>query len=110
MHVKADLLDDVGDVGAVNVRYWRALVRLLKWVGSAIGGLDSAEIVAYVSTGVKTGLQSTMPAHSRTSRANWRWVRKSPSAWCCMETPKKMMEGPEILHGEFPLEGRYGLL
>jgi hypothetical protein len=30
MHVKADLLDDVGDVGAVNVRYWRALVRLLK--------------------------------------------------------------------------------
>jgi hypothetical protein len=23
---------------------------------------------------------------------------------------QKMMEGPEILHGEFPLEGRYGLL
>jgi hypothetical protein len=22
----------------------------------------------------------------------------------------KMLEGPEILHGEFPLEGRYGLL
>jgi hypothetical protein len=23
---------------------------------------------------------------------------------------QKMMEGPEILHDEFPLEGRYGLL
>jgi hypothetical protein len=23
---------------------------------------------------------------------------------------KKMMEGPEILHDEFPLEGRYGML
>jgi hypothetical protein len=31
-----------------------------------------AETLTYVSTGVETGLQSTMPACSRMSRANWR--------------------------------------
>jgi hypothetical protein len=30
MHVEADLLDGVGDIGRVNVKYWRAPVRLLK--------------------------------------------------------------------------------
>jgi hypothetical protein len=24
--------------------------------------------------------------------------------------PQEMMDGPEILHGEFPLEDRYGLM
>jgi hypothetical protein len=30
MHVEEDLLEGVCDVGWVNIRYWRALVRLLK--------------------------------------------------------------------------------
>jgi hypothetical protein len=30
MHVEADLLDGLGDVERVNVRYWRAPTRLLK--------------------------------------------------------------------------------
>jgi hypothetical protein len=46
--MEADLLDGVGDVG----------------------GLDSMETLTYVSIGVETSLQSTMPARSRISRVN----------------------------------------
>jgi hypothetical protein len=37
-------------------------------------------------------------------------VRKSPSAWYCTETPQKVVKRAEVLHGEFPYEGRYGVL
>jgi hypothetical protein len=94
----------------VNIRYRRASARLLNWVRSATGGPEVAETLTYVSMDVETGLQSTMPARSRTSRVNWRWVRKNSSAWCCMETPQEVVKRAEVLHSEFPLEGRYGVL
>jgi hypothetical protein len=30
MHVEADMLDGIANVGEVNIRYWRAPMRLLK--------------------------------------------------------------------------------
>jgi hypothetical protein len=45
VHVKALLLNDIGDVGSgrENVRYWRAPVRLRYVVTFATGGLSSSE-------------------------------------------------------------------
>jgi hypothetical protein len=36
--MEADLLDGVGDVGWVNVRYWRAPTKQLNWVRLETGG------------------------------------------------------------------------
>jgi hypothetical protein len=55
MHMKVNLLDSIGDVGLVNIKYCWALMRLLNQVGSATGGPKVVETLAYVSTGVETG-------------------------------------------------------
>jgi hypothetical protein len=97
--MKTNLLDGVDDVGRVNIMYWRAPTRLLNWVGSATGGPKVAETLTCVFTGVETSLQSIMPARSR----------KSSSTYCCTKN-QKMVKRVEVLHDEFPLESRYGVL
>jgi hypothetical protein len=61
MHVEEDRLDGIGEVGAGEHQVLE---------GSSNRGPDSAETLAYVSTDVKIGLQSTMSACLRISRAN----------------------------------------
>jgi hypothetical protein len=70
MHVEAYLLDDVDDVGVGERQVLEGPGEALEVSRSATGGPDSIETLACVSTDVKIGLQSTMPAHSRISRAN----------------------------------------
>jgi hypothetical protein len=67
MHVEADLLDGVDDVGAGERQVLEGPLEVSR---IRTGGSDLTETLACVSTSVKTGLQSTMPARSRISRAN----------------------------------------
>jgi hypothetical protein len=60
-----------------------------------------------VSTGVETGLQSTMPSDVESKLTLSEEVTGRLMLY---GDSQKMMEGPEILHDESPLDGRYGLL
>jgi hypothetical protein len=70
MHVEEDRLDGIGEVGAGEhqVLEGSSEAHEVSWISNR--GPDSAETLAYVSTDVKIGLQSTMPACLRISRAN----------------------------------------
>jgi hypothetical protein len=46
MHMEADLLDGIGDVGPAEHQVLEAPTRLMNWVRSAIGGLEVAETLA----------------------------------------------------------------
>jgi hypothetical protein len=90
--------------GWVNVRYWRAPVRLLKWVRSATGDL---------------GLcvhrhQNWLAVHHASSLKNIErkltLSEEEPVSLILYKDSQEMMEGSKILHGQFPLEGGYGLL
>jgi hypothetical protein len=60
-----------------------------------------------VSTGVETGLQSTMPYDVE---SKLMLSEEATGRLMLYGDSQKMMEGAEILHDEFPLDGRYGLL
>jgi hypothetical protein len=70
MHVEEDPLDGVGKVGAGEhqVLEGSSEAHEVSWISNR--GSDSAETLAYVSTDIKIGLQSTMLARLRISRAN----------------------------------------
>jgi hypothetical protein len=71
MHVEADLLDGVGEVGVGECQVLEGSSEAPEVPRiSNRRDPDSVETLACVSTRVKTGLQSTMPAPSRISRAN----------------------------------------
>jgi hypothetical protein len=65
----------------LKVRYWKALARLWKVVGSLTGAPVSEETLAYVYTDVVQSLQSVIPAHSRISRAYLRYCTETPKKW-----------------------------
>jgi hypothetical protein len=96
--------------GQVNIKYWRAPMRLLKWVGSATGDTDSVETLAYVSTGVKTGFAVHHASSLKNIESKLTLNEEEHVCLMLYRDSQKMMEESEILHGEFLLEGRYGLL
>jgi hypothetical protein len=69
MYMEADLLDDVDDV-IMGERLVLEGLNEAPELTHISNGRSKSETLSYVSTGVETGLQSTMPVHSRTSRAN----------------------------------------
>jgi hypothetical protein len=71
MHNLADLLDGVGDVRVDERQVLEGSGKAPELSRIRIGGPKVAEILTCVSTGIETGLLSTMPVHSRMSRANW---------------------------------------
>jgi hypothetical protein len=110
MHVKADLLDDVGDVGAGEHQ--------------VLEGPDEALEVSRISNR-RPGLSKDLDLRVH-QRQNWPAVHhasllknieskltlseKEPVSLMLYGDSQEMMEGSEILHDEFPPEGKYGLL
>jgi hypothetical protein len=108
MHVEADLLDDVGDVGAGEHQ--------------VLEGPDEAPEVSRISNR-RPGLggdlrlrvywhRNRLAVHHASSLKNIesKLTLSEEESASLMLYPQEMMEGPEILHVEFLLEGRYGLL
>jgi hypothetical protein len=110
MHVEADLLDGIGDVGAGERQ--------------VLEGPGETPKVSWVSNRrPRLGRDLGMRVHWR---QNWLAVHHTSSlknieskltlseeesaSLMLYGDPQEMMEGPEILHGEFLLEGRHGLL
>jgi hypothetical protein len=110
MHVVADLLDGIGDVEADECQ--------------VLEGPGEAPEVSRISNmrprlGGDLGLrvhwrQNWLAVHHTSSLKNIEskltLSEKESASLMLYEDPKEMMEGPEILHGEFLLDGRYGLL
>jgi hypothetical protein len=110
MHVEADLLDDVGDVGAGEHQ--------------VLEGLGEAPEVSQISNRrPRLDGDHGMRVHQRRNRLavhHASSLKNIESKLTLSEEElvrlmlygdsRKMMEGSEILHGEFPFEGRYGLL
>jgi hypothetical protein len=110
MHVEANLLDDVGDVGAGERQ--------------VLEGPSEAPEVSRISNrrpGLGRDLdlrvhwcQNRLAVHHASSLKNIEsklMLSEEESASLMLYgDPQEVMEGPEILHGEFLLEGRYGLL
>jgi hypothetical protein len=71
MHMETDLLDDVDDVGAGELQVLEGTGEApeLSQISNNMPG--SCGDLGRVSMDVETGLRSTMPVRSRTSRANW---------------------------------------
>jgi hypothetical protein len=109
MHVEADLLDDVGDIGAGECQ--------------VLEGPNEAPEVNRISNMPKLGGDLGMHVHRR---RNWLAVHhaisfknveskltlseEEPVSLILYGDSQEMMEGPEILYGEFSLKGRYGLV
>jgi hypothetical protein len=110
MHVKANLLDSVGEVSTGERQ--------------VVEGLGEAPEVSSINNR-RPGLDGDLVLHVHQC---WNWLTvhhasslkniESKLALSEEESVRlilygdsqKMMKGPEILHGEFPLEGKYGLL
>jgi hypothetical protein len=110
MHVEADLLNGVGNVGAGERQ--------------VLEGPDEAPEVSQISN-MRLGLdrdlglrvhwhQNQLAVHHASSLKNIEskltLSEEESASLMLYGDPQEMMEGPEILHGEFLLEGRYGLL
>jgi hypothetical protein len=110
MHVEADLLDGIGDVRAGECQ--------------VLEGPSEAPEVSRISNrrprlGGDLGLrvhqrQNRLVVHHASSLKNIKskltLSEEEPIHLMLYGDSQKMMEGPEIIHTEFPLEGRYGLL
>jgi hypothetical protein len=110
MHVEADLLDGVGDVGASERQ--------------VLEGPDEAPEVSWMSNrrprlGGDLGLrvhwrQNWLAVYHASSLKNIKskltLSEEESTSLMLYGDPQEMMDGPEILYGEFLLEGRYGLL
>jgi hypothetical protein len=110
MHVEADLLDNVGDVGAGE----RQVLEVP----------NEAPEVSQLSNrrprlGEDLGLcvhwhQNRLAVHHASSLKNIEsklmLSEEEPICLMLYGDSQKMMEGSEVIHGEFQLEGIYGLL
>jgi hypothetical protein len=110
MHVEAYLLDGVGDVRAGECQ--------------VLAGPGKAPEVSRISNrrprfGGDLGLRvhrcrNRFAVHHASSLKNIEskltLSEEESASLMFYGDPQEMMEGPEILHGEFLLEGRYGLL
>jgi hypothetical protein len=108
--VELDLLDIVGDVGAGEHQ--------------VLEGLDKAPKVSWISNrrpklGGYLGLcvhrcRNRLAVHHaslfKNIESKLMLSEEEPVSLMLYGDSQKMMEEPEILHGEFLLEGRYGLL
>jgi hypothetical protein len=110
MHVEVDLLNDIGDVGVGEHQVLEGLYETpeLSWISNRSPRLGG-NLGLYVH-----GRQNWLAVH----HASMLKDIKSKLALSEEELvylmlygdPRKVMEGSEVLHGEFPLEGRYGIL
>jgi hypothetical protein len=110
MHVETDLLDGVSDVRAGERQ--------------VLEGTGEAPEVSRISNG-RPGLSGDLGLHVH-QHQNWLAIHhasslmnieskltlseEEPVGLMLYRDSQEMMEGPKILHGEFPLEGRYGPL
>jgi hypothetical protein len=110
MHVEADLLDGVGDVRAGEHQ--------------VLKGTSEAPKVSWICNrrpGLGGDLGPRVHRHRNRLAVHHANLLKNVEVKLTLSEEElvslmlygdfqEMMEGPEILHGEFPLEGRYGLL
>jgi hypothetical protein len=110
MHVTADILDDIGDVGLGERQ--------------VLEGPHEAPEVSWISNRrLKLGRDLGLCVHRHRNRLVVRHAsslkniksklmlsEEEPVRRMLYRDSQKMMEGSEVLHGELPLEGKYGLL
>jgi hypothetical protein len=110
MHVEADLLDDVGDVRAGE-----------RQVLEGSGEAPEVSRINNMRPGLSGDLglcvhrcRNRLAVHHASSLKNTEskltLSEEEPVRLMLHRDSQKMMEGPEILHSEFPLEGRYGVV
>jgi hypothetical protein len=110
MHVEADLLDDVGDVGAGECQVLE-------------GPSETLEVSRISNRRLRLGGDLGLCVHRHRNQIavhHASSLKNIESKLTLSEEElvrlmlygdfQKMMEGSEVLHGEFPLESRYGLL
>jgi hypothetical protein len=110
MHVKADLLDGIGDVGAGERQ--------------VLEGPDEAPVLSRISNKRPRlggdldlcvhGRQNRLAVHHSSMLKDIKSIltlsEEEPVRLMLYGDPQKVMERSEVLHCEFPLEGIYGVL
>jgi hypothetical protein len=110
MHVKADLLDGVCDVRAGERQ-------VLEGSGEApeVSRISNRRPGLSEDLGLRVHWRrNRLAVHHASSLKNIEskltLSEEESASLMLYENPQEMMEGPEILHSKFLLEGRYGLL
>jgi hypothetical protein len=110
VHVEADLLDGVGDV-------WACERQILE------GPSEAPEVSQISNRRPRLSGDLGLCVHRRRNRlavhhasslknieSKLTLSEEKPVHLILYEDSQKMMEGSEVLHDEFPVEGRYGML
>jgi hypothetical protein len=110
IHVEADLLDDVGEVGVSECQVLESPDEGLEvsWISNRRPGRGrdlSPRVHRHRNRLVVHHANSLKNIESKLTLSE-----EEPVRLILYRDSQKMMEGSEILHGEFPLEGRYGPL
>jgi hypothetical protein len=110
MHVEADLLDDVGDVGVGERQVLEGPIKAPK-----VSRISNRRLGLDGDLGMRVHRRRNQIAVHHVSslkniESNLTLSEEEPISLMLYGDSQEMMEGPKILHGEFSLEGRYGLL
>jgi hypothetical protein len=110
MHVEADLLDDVGDVGVGERQVPEGPIKAHK-----VSRISNRRLGLDGDLGLRVHRRRNQIAVHHVSslkniESNLTLSEEEPISLMLYGDSQEMMEGPKILHGEFSLEGRYGLL
>jgi hypothetical protein len=110
MHIKTNMLDGVGDVGAGECQVLKGLNEApkLSWISNRTpkSGRDFGLCVH--------GRQDWLAVHHASALKNIKsklaLSEKESIGLMLYGDPQKMVKRTKILHGEFPLESRYSVL
>jgi hypothetical protein len=110
IHVETDLLDGIGDVGVGEHQVLEGPSKTLvqSWISNGRPRLGSDLGIC-----VYDCQNRPIVYHSNTLKDIKSILVLSDKGFACLMlygAPQKVMEGSEVLHGDFPLEGRYGML
>jgi hypothetical protein len=110
MHMKANMLDDIGDVGADECQ-------VLKGPGETpeLSRISNRRPGSSRDLGLRVhGHRDRLVVHHASALKDVESelaLSKEESIYLMLYIdPQKMMKRVDVLHGEFPLEGRYGVL
>jgi hypothetical protein len=110
MHIEADMQDSVGDVGVGEHQVLEGSndAPKVSWISNRRPGLDGdlgLRVHQHQNRLVVHHASSLKNVESKLTLGEEEFV-----SLILYGDSQEMMEGLEILHGEFPLKGRYGLL
>jgi hypothetical protein len=110
MHMKANLLDSVGDVraGEHQVLKGPGEAPKLSWISNR--RLESGGDHGLHVHGGRDWLAIYLTNALKDVEGELALSEEESICLMLYEDPKKIVKRAEVLHGEFPLEGRYGVL